>query len=81
MAKTLTGFKDKNGREICFDDLVIWEKDVLLEVPKSTVGAIDISPKGKCIMMLGFPITEKLTKTLRVFEEKDWNKFRGAQQR
>ena len=71
MAKKLTGFKDKNGKEICFNDIVVWEKDIFLEVKKSAVGAVVSFPDGNCIMVLRFPISEELAKTVRVFEEKD----------
>lgn len=78
MNKKLTGFKDKNGREICFNDLVIWETDVLLEVKKTAVGEIVSGLNGNCIMNLRFPITEKLAKTLKVFEENDWDRLKRA---
>lgn len=71
MRKKSTGFKDKNGKEICFDDIIIWQKDVLLEVKKSAVGAIVNSFDGNCIVVIRFPISEELAKTVKVFEEKE----------
>ena len=71
MSKKSTGFKDKNGKEICFNDIVIWEKDIFLEVKKTAVGAVVSSPDGNCIMVLRFPISEELAKTVKVFEKKE----------
>ena len=77
MKNKLTGFKDKNGKEICFNSMVTWDRDILIEVKSDfAVGTIVNSPDNQCVMVIWFPMNEKWAKGLTVVDEKDLDKYK-----